>query len=73
VKTNLKKGLMMTKTREDGSTYEAAMYARVKGTNISELISTDDYDVTAPTEDQQLFAEELFGLAEDIEFFEEEC
>jgi len=62
----------MTKTREDGSTYCVAMYARVKGTDVGELISTDKYDISSPTEDQQSFAEELFGDSE-IEFYEEEC
>lgn len=62
----------MTKTREDGTTYEVAMYARIKGAEKSELISTDDYDIDSPTDEQIEYAEGLFGEGQ-IEFFEEEC
>jgi hypothetical protein len=62
----------MTKTRDDGTTYDVAMYARIKGTKEAELISTDEYDVDAPTDEQREYAEELLGTKE-IEFFEEEC
>lgn len=69
----------MKKTREDGTDYCVAMYAKaadgrtVRGaTYTTEVISTDDYDIDSPSDAEMEYAHELFGSDAEVIFFEEE-
>ena len=53
-----------------GDTDDFAMYAKDTISKKDVLISTDEYDVLRPTDEQIEYAQEKLGKVADIHFFE---